>query len=1121
MFPPHTLLIDSDNDGHFDNLRGAIYLHRSPSKEYVGAAAEIVAWLACDALCLPLTVQTWSPQQPSIFVGQFPEDIPAEFKGTEARFYSHAFLLVAATDTDLMTGAKHLGRWPLQATLRILEQSATPSSTVEPPVSSLAFRDGLVTLRLAGEIPKGPDWSTLPTDLLELTTPTARHTNPNAAPSARPPRERPPKRHFSLAQAFQGGGLFTGTPHAPEALLGNYSIEAATAEALHVAARLSTTGLQSLSPLTGTPESASVRFMLDSTSSGEVRINNSNRGSVLEITGGTPQALAQAGMYFANEFPYLPDGTDLEGLEANLVAFLKGETPFGRVAAVAALKQRVEAKAQRALLPHPPSNTPRLLGFPITNTARDGECTRWTTTFVWEGCRLLEALTSLKWEVGDSVTVESYLSEAKSVRASLQKQVETLLEERSVKAQVVCRSAYKPGLCWLLEEVGPRLTQVDAIRLHVQCALQRDGLETEDRWLRELYPVADLLEQAYGVRVTLDVSVEEETYKATAFNNDGEVVFESHLSPPTLEAPLNGIPEMGFVSPTTGQVTVRRGSELLLQQHLPTDRDLLWQWFTCTVLPEVKRHVTPRTQGPYFGELSVVISASEPDEPLGLDHEHLSATESLHEDIYFGTLEALHHAAELDTKDRSLAPGRILPFCTAKDESDASAKVMLRTAGSHTLGFLDTNERVHEVTHYPLTIRTTSIKFVTDDLLHTFLHLEVDEQAAAHHFKAQLEWGIAHRSAFGLWDPFPRGSRVTIQVDVAEQPFATIEVPESDLDVDSTIKALPDRPTLTREVVSYARNLNQKFPHVYLRPLRESLLGAPLVALELTSPTPSASRARLNAWKPTVLVSARQHANEPSSTNATFRWLEEELAQGDLLKHVNIVFHPLENPDGARLHSALCQLAARHMHHAARYTGVGADLQANPVSRGAIIPESRLRLDTGRRWQPSLHLNCHGYPAHEWVRANGGYVPRHFEAWSLPFGYFTILIGPPQHEELLEHLKNTVAEALALNPRLQQFTAKQVNRALRYLRSSAFPFTLKEGFPFLVTVKEALESKQDAEKVFSPSITVITEVPDETVSGVLWQWCIEGHQVVSRAVTHELYMPPKQQLPPNFTKHIK
>lgn len=1121
MFPPYTLLIDNDNDGYLDGLRGAIYLQRLLSAEYVSAAAEIVAWLACDALCLPLTVETWSPQRPSIFVGQFPTDILPESKGAEARFSSCAFMLSAATDTSLLISARHLSRWPLQATLSILQQNVTSSSTADPLVSSLAFQDGLVTLQLAAELSKGLDWRTLPTDLLEVITPTARYTNPNADPSVEPLRERPPKRYFSLSQALQGGGLFTGTPYAPKALRGSYSIETPIAEALHIAARLSTAGLERFSPLTGTSENASVRFMLDSTSSSKVRISDGEDGSVVEIVGNTPQALAQAGMYFTNEFPYLPDGTDLEGLEANLAAFLKGETPFGRVAAVAALKQCLEAKAQRALLPYPPSNTALLLGFPVTNTARDGESTRWATTFVWEGDRLLEALTSLKWEVGDSVTVEGYLSETKSVRTSLQKRVEALLEVQGVSAQVVCRSAYKPGLCWLLEEVGPQLAQANALRLHVQCALQLDGLEVEDRWLRELYPVADLLEQTYGVRVTLDVSVEEETYKATAFNNDGEVVFESHLSPPTFEAPLNGISEMGFVRPTTGQVTVRRGSELLLQQHLPTDRDLLWQWFTRAVLPEVKRHVTLGTKGPYFGELSVVVSASEPDEPLGLDHEHLSATESLHEDIYFGTLEALRHVAKLDTKDRSLAPGRILPFCTAKDGSDTSAKVILRTVGSHTLGLLDTNKRVHEVTHHPFLIRTTSIGFVSDDLLHTILHLELDDQAAARSFKVQLEWGLAHRSAFDAWDPFPRGSRVTIHINVAGQLFATIEVPESKLNTDSTIKVLPDRPALTREVLSHARNLSQKFPQVYLRPLRESLLGAPLIALELTSPTPKASRARLTAWKPTVLVSARQHANEPSSTNATFRWLEEELAQGDLLKHVNIVFHPLENPDGARLHNALCQLAAHHMHHAARYTGVGADLQENPVSRGSIIPESRLRLDTGRRWQPSLHLNCHGYPAHEWVRANGGYVPRHFEAWSLPFGYFTILIGSPKHEELLEHLKNTVAEALALNPQLQQFTVKQVNRALRYIQSSTFPFTLEEGFPFLLTVDESLEQKQDAKGAFTPAITVITEVPDETVSGVLWQWCIEGHQVVSKTVAHELFVPPRQQLPPDFKRFIK
>lgn len=1116
MLPPHNVLLDRDDDGHADGLRGAIYLCDPLTKDHANAGAELVAWLAHEALCLPLDVRVWSPRQPAIFVGaQVPHDIPSATRGAEVYFYPDSLLFVAATTADLLVGARHLNAWPLQSTLRGL--SFNQSASDNPTSSRLTLQDGLVTLHFSNALLRSPDWAALPSDLITITTPKARYVNPNATPSAQPSAQRPPKRSFSLAHALRGGTLFTGSPYAPEALLGGFSVDAPVAEALYVAARLSTEGLQSPNILTDVSAGATVRLMLDSTDGAEVRIRDTEEGSVLEIAGGSPQAVSRAATYFAKDFPVLPDGTSLEGLEASLTSFLNGETPFGRVAMVAALQQHLKLDARRALLPHPPSVTPRLLSFPVTNTARDGKRTHWNAAFQWEGKRFVETLASLDLKALNSVAIEGFLGEAKAVRNEIKKQIEDLLAKQGVVGQVVLRSAYKPGLCWLLEEIAPQLARIDATELQVQCAIQRNGLETEDRWLRELYPAAKLIEEKYGVRVALDLSDNKETYRASAFDHNGGEVFQSYLTPPTLDVPLNGIPEMGRVSPTTGQITVWSGFEKLFQQHLPTDRDLLWQWFTDTVLSEVRRHVTPGEQGPYFGELSVVLTASEPDEPLSLDHEHLSATESLHEDIYFGTLEALHHAAKIDIKDRTLAPGRILPFCVADEANDSAARATLRMAGSYTVGLVDSSGETHAVTPYPFRIHTSSVKLALDAAPLVTLYLDVDDYEAAHRLALQLEWGLAHRSSLGVWDPFPHKSRVTVHLRVAGQPEKIVQVPESN--ITSSNASLPDRPLLTREVASYAQQITQRFPHARLRAVRESLHGAPLIALELTSSTPYASRPRLAAWKPTVLVSARQHANEPSSTNAMFRWLEEELNQEKLLNRINLVFHPLENPDGARLHTALCQLADRHMHHAARYTGVGADLQSNPTSRGAVIPESKLRLETWHRWQPWLHLNCHGYPAHEWVRANGGYVPRQFEAWSLPFGYFTILISDPQHEELLEQLKDAVAKALALHPHLQRFTEQQIHRALPHLRSSAFPFVLKEGFPFLLTLKQTKE--QTSEEVFAPAITVITEVPDETVSDTLWRRCIEAHQIIGETVTHELHELSRQEQPLWLKKPIR
>ena len=43
-----------------------------------------------------------------------------------------------------------------------------------------------------------------------------------------------------------------------------------------------------------------------------------------------------------------------------------------------------------------------------------------------------------------------------------------------------------------------------------------------------------------------------------------------------------------------------------------------------------------------------------------------------------------------------------------------------------------------------------------------------------------------------------------------------------------------------------------------------------------------------------------------------------------------------------------------------------------------------------------LHLNLHGYPAHEWTRPFTGYLPRGFELWTIPKGFFlSSAIIPP------------------------------------------------------------------------------------------------------------------------------
>src|SRR3546814_15204122 len=76
------------------------------------------------------------------------------------------------------------------------------------------------------------------------------------------------------------------------------------------------------------------------------------------------------------------------------------------------------------------------------------------------------------------------------------------------------------------------------------------------------------------------------------------------------------------------------------------------------------------------------------------------------------------------------------------------------------------------------------------------------------------------------------------------------------------------------------------------------------------------------------------------------------------------------------------------MHHAARYTALGDDLE---YREHAPWFERAARNHAFEISNAQLHLNLHGYPAHEWTRPCSGYLPRGFEMWSLPKGFFLII----------------------------------------------------------------------------------------------------------------------------------
>jgi hypothetical protein len=185
------------------------------------------------------------------------------------------------------------------------------------------------------------------------------------------------------------------------------------------------------------------------------------------------------------------------------------------------------------------------------------------------------------------------------------------------------------------------------------------------------------------------------------------------------------------------------------------------------------------------------------------------------------------------------------------------------------------------------------------------------------------------------------------------------------------------------------------YPEIKAYKVGESYRGRDMSVMEITLPAPGeqVSVAKLTAYKPTIFMMGRQHANEVSSTSHILRLAEllaTDPAYRSILKKVNVILCPVQNPDGAAIAYDLQKLTPNYMLHAGRYSALGSDVGTGP---SALLPESEVNGKIWREWLPDIYLNPHGYPSHEWVQQFAGYVPPGFRAYWDSRGWYTMMSG--------------------------------------------------------------------------------------------------------------------------------
>lgn len=211
-----------------------------------------------------------------------------------------------------------------------------------------------------------------------------------------------------------------------------------------------------------------------------------------------------------------------------------------------------------------------------------------------------------------------------------------------------------------------------------------------------------------------------------------------------------------------------------------------------------------------------------------------------------------------------------------------------------------------------------------------------------------------------------------------------------------------------------------------------------------------------------VVISAAQHGNETAGVIGGLRAAEQCRRMG-----TNVAISPLENPDGYALYEAYRCRHPTHMHHAARFTAAGCDLEDLDGAN-----EAEIRVLGRAKTNAALHLNLHGYPAHEWTRPLSGYIPRGYEDWTIPKGFFLILRSDPDWAATANRILDAVVTELAADDQLVAFNRQQIDRYRRYLPDA--PLEVRDHIPVFLA-----EQKPGA--LFP--ITLITESPDEGLEG--------------------------------------
>lgn len=688
-------------------------------------------------------------------------------------------------------------------------------------------------------------------------------------------------------------------------------------------------------------------------------------------------------------------------------------------------------------------------------------------------------------------------------------------------------------------------------------------LEFPIRWLQELYPADDLIARELGIPADHVIFEMAETlapvgptYTVAAYRDEERVpgsptAYSASFSPPVAERPyLNAFPEEGLVHPTTGWLRVESAGRLLFEQRIETDLERVWGFLQRDFLPavtaEVKAAGGPQ---PFFEVMDFEVWASEADEPLGLREERFSPLEALHEDVYFVTLDHFAALGRSLTGQPFRAPGPVLPWIHRR--LGAGPEVRARLV-----------RRVRPPAN-PLTPSAVTIERVEVEgagrpgrvVFDCAFAAPGDATAAAERLAMAGDLQAAGISGADL--ALPAGCALECRLTApGAGPLTVVVAGPGPRDEGAVAPGSPagsnrhppkprDPRTPRDPIVPYDHVLTlsegraildrlASFPQARVWPAGRSFQGRPSYCLEVVevgegSPGRETgegrpvragpgviSRNKLRLLRPTLVIVARHHANEVSSSNAALRLAEDLLtgpAGAELRRQVNLVVIPFENVDGVALHERMEKEHPTWKLHAARFNAAGQDVAGAYGDPGTPFGESRVLPLVWDIWRPDVISDEHGVPSHEWDQPFAGYVCRSYSSFWLPRAFFYVYLSYlddpayPGREAFSAAMRERVAGALARDGEISAWNRVWRRRYEKYGHAwmpKEYPAPPSDYHRDLLVYFTAV--KRDEKGGFqrrlpgSNIVSWVSEVNDETAQGDYLALCARAHYLADEAV---------------------